>query len=135
MRNLLVLAALALAGCSHLTPKSGIESVDLCEVTEDRGSSPRGRVVRLRAVVGTTLHGVIASDPACGLARGVVVIARNWIKETEAFKHMSLAGMPPDSEVEFELTGLFEWKRKVSGRTLTLTEPPVVVPLDDSGSP
>ncbi len=40
---------------------------------------------------------------------------------------MWLAGMPTDSKIEFELTGLFEWKREVSGRTLTLTEPPVLL--------
>ena len=129
MKFWLSFIVLALVGCAHSTTERP-QTVDLCQITESRHSSAKAKLIRLRAHVESSEHGVRAFDQRCG--RGVVILAPDAIRYSDEFSQMRRASMPPDSEPLVVLTGVLTWKRNVRSPSLTLTEEPVLFPSEDS---
>ncbi len=128
MRIWAACAILVLSGCAHSPSEGPLLHADLCQVTENRRSSPKGRLIRIRTLIESSEHATRAFDPQCG--RGLLVFAPSDIGSTDAFNEMWRAGMAFEGGVLVELTGYFTWRRKERSPRLTLTEKPVVLHPD-----
>ena len=113
------------AGCAHNRVSAPILRSDVCQITESRSTSPRGRSIRFRALIESSAHGTLAIDPHCD--RALVILAPANIIRSDEFKEMQRVGMPAEGNVLVELTGVLTWSRKARSPTLTLTETPFLL--------